>query len=308
LLAAGVILGGCSASPHPSASAAPISRAEFTVLTNSGSTAGTDARLNNAEEVMTARCMHAKGLIYYPELETVATASVQSLPEIPPYRSLADRRANGYGAYAVAAQEAQSGHGTASPPNVPEQIYVAKLSGTTAANYWAAWVGPKSSRISVDLPGGGSVDAPTGGCRGAAVRKLYGSVANWIQATNGVQLITIDLDSHVNADPHYLSVVHGWARCMGGKGYHYDKPWDAPNWFAAQYAEHGPTKALRRREVAVAVADYRCAQSVSLVRVTDAVQHTQAEHLGRTLIGDLARIVDIDERALRVARRLVRGA
>jgi hypothetical protein len=95
---------------------------------------------------------------------------------------------------------------------------------------------------------------------------------------------------------------------MATHGYHYAKPWDAWNWFATQYVKHGPTATLHRLEIAVAVADYRCAQAVSLVGVTTGVQNYEAEHLGRTLVGDLARIVDVDARALRVARRLVPGA
>ncbi len=313
LLAAGFLAAGCVSSssgtgPAATGPAVPLSAAEIAVLTNSGGTAPVGAELNNAVEILTGRCMRAKGLIYYPELEDVATATAQTLPELPLYRSLADRQSNGYGAYAVALQEAQSGHGTASPPNVPEQLYVASLSGAAYARYWAAWIGPESSSVNITLPGGTQTSIPSGGCRGAAVRSIYGSVANWIQSSNGAELITKHLTFLVQSNPRYVAVVGKWSQCMARSGYQYAAPFDAWNWFAGQYAKQGPTSSLHRLEIAVAVTDYRCAQAVSLVPVTTAVQSWAAAHLGITLVGDLARITDVDARALHAARTLVPGA
>ena len=313
LLAAGVLAAGCvstSSGTGPAATgpAVPLSAAEIAVLTNSGGTAPADAELNNAVEILTGRCMRAKGLIYYPELEDVATATAQTLPELPPYRSLADRQANGYGAYAIALQEARSGHGTASPPNVPEQLYVNSLSSAAAASYMTALVGPDSSSVTVTLPGGAQTSIPSGGCQGVAVRSIYGSVANWIQSSNGAELITKHLIFLVESNPKYVAVLGKWSRCMAKHGYHYAQPFDASNWFAGQYAKRGPISSLHQLELAVAGTDYRCAQAVSLVPVTTAVQSWAAAHLGNTLVGDLARITDIDARALHAARTLVPGA
>jgi len=312
VLAAGFLAAGCSSpgtGPSVAGPAVPLSGAEIAVLTNSGGTAHADAELNNAVEILTGRCMRAKGLIYYPELENVATATAQTLPELPLYRSLADRQSNGYGAYAIALQEAQNGdHGTASPPNAPEQLYVDSLSGAASARYLAAWIGPDSSRVAVSLPGGALANIPSGGCRGAAVRSIYGSVASWIQSSNGAELITNHLSSLVESNPRFVAVLGKWSRCMAKHGYHYAQPFDASNWFAGQYAKRGPISSLHQLELAVAGTDYRCAQAVSLVPVTTAVQSWAAAHLGNTLVGDLARITDIDARALHAARTLVPGA
>jgi|GEM_PF-2207706 len=318
LLAAGFLAAGCVSSslatgpaatgPAATGPAVPLSAAEIAVLTNSGGTADAGAELNNAVEILTGRCMRAKGLIYYPELEDVATATAQTLPELPPYRSLADRQSNGYGAYAVALQEARSGHGTASPPNVPEQLYVDSLSGAASASYMVAWIGPESSSVNITLPGGTQTSIPSAGCQGAAVRSIYGSVANWIWSSNGAELITNDLASLVEANPRFVAVVGKWSQCMARSGYQYAAPFDAWNWFAGQYKQQGPTSSLHRLEIAVAVTDYRCAQAVSLVPVTTAVQSWAAAHLGITLVGDLARITDVDARALHAARTLVPGA
>lgn len=313
LLVGGFLAAACSTLPTGTGSAAagsapPLSGAEIAVLTNSNGPAQAQAQLNNAVEILTERCMRAKGLIYYPELEDVATATGQRLPEIPQYLSLADRQANGYGAYAVALQEAQSGDkGTASPPNAPEQLYVNSLSGAASNNYWNAWTGPDSSRVTITLPGGGQTDIPGGGCRGVAVRSIFGSVANWIQSSDGAELISNHLASLVESNPRYLTVMGKWSGCMAKREYHYRTPFDASNWFAGQYAKLGPTRSLHALEIAVAVADYRCAQTASLVQVTTAVQSWEAARLGHTLIGDLARITDIDARAVHAARVLVPG-
>ena len=313
LAATGFLVAACS-SPSPptgpggTGPAPSLSGAEIAVLTNSSGPARAQAELNNAVEILTERCMRAKGLIYYTELENVATATAQSLPEIPEYLSLADRQANGYGAYAVALQEAQSGDkGTASPPNLPEQLYVNSLSGAASNSYWTAWTGPDSSRVTITLPGGAQTNIPGGGCRGVAVRSIFGSVANWIQSSDGAELISNHLASLVESNSRYVAVMSKWSGCMASRGYHYGTPFDASNWFASQYAKRGPTSSLHALELAVAVADYRCAQAVSLVQVTTAAQSWEAARLGRTLIGDLARITDIDARSVHAARVLVPG-
>jgi hypothetical protein len=85
---------------------------------------------------------------------------------------------------------------------------------------------------------------------------------------------------------------------MTRRGLRYGNPWDAWNDFAARYAREGVSSRLRRQEIQVAVADWKCAAAVRLVPVTTGLQQKYMRKLPAALRTDLLEISSIDATAI----------
>jgi hypothetical protein len=70
---------------------------------------------------------------------------------------------------------------------------------------------------------------------------------------------------------------------MHQRGYDYASPDDASSHLADAYSAHGATAGLRKREIATAVADYRCAVNTSLVAKTVSAQDREARQMPSSL-------------------------
>jgi hypothetical protein len=294
----------------------PVSSVEMSVLLDSGPSEAAQDQLNYAMDVLTQRCMRAKNFLYYPEpLGTIASvpAGATEVPEFPVYTSLADRKVNGYGDYASAEQELASGHNPSSHTpsdegSSEEADYVSTLSAEAQQRYADAQVGPPGDTLSFTLPGGQRGTIVAGGCRGTAAKELFGSMANYIQATQGANQLYNLLLADVEGNAAFVAAVNAWSSCMADRGYKYQSPTSAYNEIQDQYAADGPTAHLRQLEIKVAVNDYQCAEKVSLLRTTVRLNEQDARQLGPQIEGDLLRITEMDASAVVRASRLVPGS
>jgi len=287
-----------------------VSGTGLAMLRSQGPPATTQSQANNAVEVLKQRCMRVEGMIYYPIMETVAQDSQPAVLEFPPYGSLAQREAEGYGLYARAVRHTEAGPQSGSTDNNPshatdpEDAYIRSLPAASQDRYHQALFGVADDQISVTLPTGAKLRSPGSGCTAQAEQAVFGSVVNYDLATTGMQMLSVGFMGLVQSSPKYRTVVHGWSACMAGRGFRYANPYGIWNYFAAQYAAHGPTQSLRRGEIAAAVADWKCAKKMSLVPVTMAAQQAETGRLGKNLERYLLRIIEIWRYAARQAAKL----
>jgi hypothetical protein len=307
----GCVLAACSDSAAPAfgSSAGAPAAATMQVLTDSSGTQEAETKTSYALEVLTQQCMQEKGLIYYvtPPADNTPATGETTLPEFPVYTSLAQRQTNGYGDFAKFEQQALSGQNPTIQHPDQEDQYLRSLSGTAQQNYTATELGPPGDTISFTLPGGLQGTIAAGGCRAAGAKKIYGSVANYVQATEGRPLLTDILLHNVESSAAFTAVVRNWSACMAASDFSYASPSVAYDAIGTDYAQVGPTQAMRQREIAVAVSDLECARKVSLFQTVTRLQDQDAARLGRTLEGDLLRITQIDTVAAKRAAALVPG-
>ena len=227
LAAGGLLAVGCASAP-PSSSV-KLTGAEIAVLTSSGGSAVAAAQVNNAVELLIQRCMRAKGLVYYPLILTAAQElngiGLAGVPQAP--ISLAAREANGYGFYSRAVQDAAN-------PGQEDSSQEQKYAKSAPHSYVLALLGPGNQRVSWTLPGGDSGSSPTGGCRGVAGKRVYGSVANEVLATVGLSDLASQLLDAVSTDPASTAVIARWSACMARRGYKYSSPEDLWNGLASR--------------------------------------------------------------------------
>jgi hypothetical protein len=246
----------------------------------------TYALADNATQMLIDRCMHAKGLTYYPFFERPAEAATMAalVLEVPNASiGLAARQADGYGFYSRAVREAA--HPTPQDQPSKGDKYVASLPAKAKQRYLLALSGPRWS----------------GGCLAAARRQVYGSRANFMLATSGWDELQGQLNRAVRSDPAFPAVIAKWSACMAAHGYNYPSPDNLYNRLATRI---GTAPADHALEIRTAVQDYKCSQAVRLVTTIRALQASHARYVSKALAGKIARLTQVFARALKVATRL----
>ncbi len=178
-----------------------------------------------------------------------------------------------------------------------------KYAKTAGQKYFLALEGSAKDRVSFTFPGGETGSVSGGGCAGVAKRRIYGSVLNYVLATNGSSDLTAYLLDAVTADPAFSAVVSRWSSCMAGRGFNYSTPENLWNTLAERI-DRNRTPAMRNLEIRTSVADYRCAGSVALIPTVRALQAHHARYYSMALAGYLAKLTRIEARALKVAKAL----
>ena len=272
--------------------------AEVAVLTNSGRNPRALAQINNAVEVLVQRCMKSRGFKYYPVFMSAADEGgypgLAGVPQAP--IGLAGREANGYG-FSRPMRAKERPYGGQAPSRNE------KYAKTAGQKYFLALEGSAKDRVSFTFPGGETGSVSGGGCAGVAKRRIYGSVLNYVLATNGSSDLTAYLLDAVTADPAFSAVVGRWSSCMAGRGFDYSTPESLWNTLAERIdRNHAP--AMRNLEIRTSVADYRCAGSVALIPTVRALQAHHARYYSMALAGYLAKLTRIEARALKVAKAL----
>ena len=302
------LIAACGAQPSAAPPALP--RAAVEVLITAGGPPTRQADLSNAVELLIQRCMHAKGLIYYPghTSPSDSASDAKTLAEFPEYQNLAERQANGYGLYRHAVQSSRARKKNGAGPIAKQQpneeaTYTASLSAPAQLRYAVALFGAIGEELTVQLPGGARSVVRSGGCRASAVTTIYGSVPRYIFAVEGASLLFDDLINVVQASPIFKAGLRNWSRCMEKRGFPYTSPSVAFNSLAHGYVAKGPSRSLRHREIAVAVADLECAQRVMLLQTTSALQLHEAGKLGSLATRQLLEIVQIDQQAFTQQRQ-----
>ena len=243
--------------------------------------------------------MHAgQGPGAYPLILTAAQElngiGLTGVPQAP--IGLAARQANGYGFYSGAVQ-------AAAHPEQADPSREQKYANSQPHSYILALLGPEDQRISWTLPGGDSGSSQTGGCRGAAERRIYGSVANRVVATVGLDDLTAQLQAAVSSDPASTAVIARWSACMARRGYKYSAPEVLWNRLSGRI-DAAPTPALRKLEIKTSVADYKCSAAVRLLPTIQALQESHSRYMSKALAGELARITQILAKALKAAKAM----
>jgi hypothetical protein len=286
----------------PGRSAVPGTFAQA-MLTESGPDVVATGELDNAAELLTQRCMQAIHLRYYPHLSPVA-----SRPDTlfyPPYGTLAQRRATGYGIAAAIRAERESLNRAL---RTREDSYRIHLPAARQASYTRALFGPESGYVRVTEPGGLVVDVPGTGCTARAGQELFGSVTAAALVITGATVLSGMFRNAVQREPGYLRAMHGWARCMSTRGYRYPDPYAAYDSIYAKVHGGGTGPAITRLEDATAVADFQCAGEAGLAAGVGRAERQVLSHLDRHFYGDLLRDVAATEAALRKAGALAPGS
>jgi hypothetical protein len=294
MVASGAMPFGLGFSTGPSAQATVrLTDAEVAVLTNSGHNPRALAQINNAFEVLVQRCMKSRGFKYYPVLMSAADEDgypgLAGVPQAP--IGLAAREANGYGFSRPRVDKHPRRERAASRNE--------KYAKRAGRKYLLALEGSSKDRLPITpsmLPGRETGSVSGGGCAGVAKRRIYGSVLNYVLATNGSADLTAYLLDAVTADPAFAAVVDKWAACMAGRGFNYSSPENLWNSLGS--------KTLRDLEIRVSLADYHCAKAVALLPTVRALQAHHARYYSKELAGYLAKLTRIEARALKVAKGL----
>ncbi|MER6076709.1 hypothetical protein [Streptomyces sp. NPDC001833] len=309
--AGALALTGCAGStPAPQASRAPvITPAGLDLLTDSGTYAGAESSLTRAESQLIASCMTAQGLRYVVADSGSASATAPSA-QVDLHR----RRSQGYGLYAQYASKAASGKGAsnaassadASTDASSNDAYVRGLPADRAAAYMTALRGGTSDLRTFRMADG-SLEFSVKGCEADSRRRLYGSLTTYAELAAVPQNLNATLTAPVQRDPAYLVLMRKWSTCMAGQGYHYALPSDAQSRLKASYERSGATPALRRREIATAVADGTCALRLRIPSEVVAIRkRLAASVLTARQKAAMAELAQDWQRATATAERLVR--
>ncbi|MER5787763.1 hypothetical protein [Streptomyces sp. NPDC001980] len=326
--AAGALaLTGCAGSvpaPHAARTAA-ITPAGLDLLTDSGTYANAESSLTRAESQLIASCMTARGLRY-----VVAGSGSASATTPTAQVDLRRRRSQGYGLYeqytaaagnptpaqADASGKIVSGRTssdktasdkTASDKALSNDAYVRSLSAGKAAAYMTALRGSTSDLRTFRMADG-SLEFSVKGCEADSRRQLYGSLTTYAELAAIPQNLNATLTGPVQRDAAYLALMRKWSTCMADRGYHYALPSDAQVRLKASYQRSGATSALRRREIATAVADGTCALRLRIPSEVVAIRKRLAGSLltarQKAAMAELAKDW---QRATAAAQRVVRS-
>jgi hypothetical protein len=209
--------------------------------------------------------------------------------------SLATARIHGY-------------HPASAPPlfnQGPANAYYSKLSPKRRAEWTAAITGqPGGNRrvpaVQVRLPQGIVMGHSRLGCVASAERQLYGDYPGWFAAVNTVQALRVILIRSVPKDKTFVRATRRWSRCMSARGYPAATPARARAAFARQMAA-APTA----REITVATAAARCAESTGLTAVTKMLRRRYWNVLYRHYGEEIDTYVKLTRTALPAAREIL---
>ncbi|MFK4070021.1 hypothetical protein [Streptomyces sp. NPDC029674] len=224
-------------------------------------------RIQRAEGRLIQRCMTERGFRYWPVPPANAEAGHSSGFVLD---DVAWARAHGYGSDSPRQSLAQQRQN-------PNRAYVESLSGVRRAAYSAALTGDASEGVlTAELPTGGTLTTPRGGCRATAEKKLYGDRETWFRVNGIAMNLTPLWVPKLVKDARFTKALAAWSACMRDKGHTYADP---PGIRAALPAL---TKGLSREgaravETELAVAEATCARDSRLA--------DRARSLKRTYFG-----------------------
>jgi hypothetical protein len=275
----GILVGGCGSAQPPTrgestdtllsqTGSARLTADALDMVTASGKWPSSERTLNAANDMLTGRCMKAHGLPF-----TVPKAGVIDNNDEPKIIDLPRRRREGYGVLS-AAQDSKS-----ATAERPQDVYLSTLTPQARQHYVETLFGREAERITVKIPGGGEATYPGQGCQADAIRTLSGTIPSWVLITYVGQQLGNKLADELATAPAYQAALARWRTCMVSRGFHYDTPDQARQNIVDQLSAHGATAALRRREVATAVADGECAARFHLPAAALSSRRTLAADL-----------------------------
>jgi len=201
-----------------------------------------------ARQQLVRECMRARGF-EYPVFDWVW------IPELDSRYGITDRETAAKWGYAV-------------PSSITDAEQVQQ---SAWAHYWDSLSTDEQAAADRALNGdpgdvseapgsGGDIFAETGGCNGAAMGTLHGSLDGYLEY-EGLRSQLWDLRTQAlvtsQKDERVLGAIRDWSQCMEGRGIQADSPLDIGERFVA----HDDPAV----EIATAIADVECKDAVDLV-------------------------------------------
>lgn len=213
--------------------------------------------LDVAEEKLVARCMAARGQVYWP-----ITSPPITMPDEERAVDLPRRRAEGFGLT-----------GGAGPPKAGPN--------DTQPGFQTALFGDMRHYQDLKLPNGNVLSYPASGCVAESRATLYTDVRRWARVDAIPQVVGNKLRAQTTDAPELTEARSRWVSCMAAVGYPYPDPEAAVADLSNAYQQHGDSAALRRWEVAVATADGECALRAHVPSAELALRRARAYALAR---------------------------
>ncbi|MFI6410362.1 hypothetical protein [Streptomyces sp. NPDC050585] len=139
-----------------------------------------------------------------------------------------------------------------------EAAYLATLSPARRDAWVRALHGDPAQRmVEVEVPGVGTLRAPTDGCFASARTGLYGDYEKWVRADTFVTSRYLPVNEAVRKEPAYVRATQRWSACMRANGHHFADPGAAAR--SAGATGNGP--AAVRLAVSSAVCDRQTGRS-----------------------------------------------
>lgn len=232
-------------------------------------TVAEEVEVDRAEEKLVEQCMERQGHRYWP-------VPVAGIAERKAGAYVVDdvdwARKYGYGrSFDIAAEEVRRSHPSITYPNsLPEQERI---------RYSRALDGDFGDAISVDLPAGGTVRTPRGGCYVEARERLYGDYPTWIRVKKTVTGLTPLYVPRILRDERLVTAVKAWSRCMNESGHSFKSP-DEIRQKRDSLVEGMNASQAQSAEVKLAVAEAECARRTSLGKTARSLE---AEYRDKTL-------------------------
>ncbi|MFD6274497.1 hypothetical protein ACFWFI_02730 [Streptomyces sp. NPDC060209] len=229
-----------------------------------------EIEVDRAEQDLVTQCMQRQGFRYWPLPVLSAPARKVGAYVVD---DVAWAHQYGYGrSFDNAAQKANRDH-----PNI---TYVEALPKKERVRYSRSLDGTFTNTITIDLPSGGSVRTPRGGCYAQAKEQLYGDYPTWFRAKKTVTSLTPLYVPRILQDERLTSVVTAWARCMTAAG----QPFQSPDAIRRERESliRGMTEAQAlRSESTLAVTEAQCAQKTSLGKTARALEAEYRDKVAR---------------------------
>ncbi|MFG2126024.1 hypothetical protein [Streptomyces sp. NPDC048710] len=242
-----VSLAGC-AETRPARPGPTVTPVMIDLATRSGRWTADAEQLQLAFDLLDRACLRRAGFapprasrlsLPVPEDETAAIG-------------MAERRRVGYGIVGAGTS------GTRRPETEPDR-YTTALSRQGRQRYGDAQFGPGAPKVTVPLLGRAKAHVPAAGCVAEGRRRLAGGAGVWARLDYLPQQFDDRVSQEAQREPVYASALTTWRSCMRQRGYHHADPEAARTWVRDAYRRRGNAAALRHKEIALAVADGRCA-------------------------------------------------
>jgi hypothetical protein len=311
-LLAAMALAACGSTSKHTSSSQRLSSAEFSFLVGYGQTAQDQPVLSQAEQILDQRCMHKAGFRYVVDPSTGSASQEgggQNHPYIPGVGAtrtealaVAERRQTGYHLYQAYAPSSQT-----TPAN---DLYVRSLSPAQQARYSRVLFGPQSQHKTLHLPSGGTFTFPTLGCVAKGQTALYGSPEDAQKVIVLTGDLVVQLGNATTSDPAVAAKSRAWSKCVSAAtGVHFAKPHDIIARLQREYAaQPGNALAVRKQEIAYAVADARCQFRTGLASAYAKAFRQQADQIAGPTRRLLLQTLEVERSATQRAERIVSEA
>lgn len=316
LMLVGLALSACGSAGNASSAASTNDVLNLIIGGNHLSVGVTE--VNNADYLLTAKCMSSKGFTMPPLPSSPPRWQVDVSPVLnggevasAPSESAALQVAKELG-YGIALRREEAPH------DIGRGKVVTSRSGaqsyhpsTSEVAYQRAYVGPKGQNGRFTVAGIAQHKYPTEGCAAEAYKTLYGSTLLAVETGYLPEDLNLAVTHEAYADPSFIAATNRWSACLArATGHQASEPYNVPNeLLASETKGSGPvTPAERAYEVKIALADARCQYSSGFIQTSVALRRKYAAHLSGPYEGLLLTIVEARAQASRKAQAVLAAA